>query len=338
MKSEMDIGKYISLHQRQRHGKLSAAEEQALDAWLKNTEGANMAKDIERINQLAGQYKNNFEPDVDAGWAKMQARMQAAQQEEVAQLRVASRRSMLRIAAAVLLIVAAVAIVRQFLPNNPEMLTVQTAAGEQEEVLLTDGTRIVLNENSEITFPRSFAGQAERAMQLRGEAYFNVTPNPKQPFIVKTQQTEIKVLGTVFNVRAYAQEPTTEVEVAEGKVQFGVLQSDAYITLEANQKGVFDTRGNKLARKEVVALNAQAWRTHRLTFKNALLEEVFQTLERYYKIDIEVANPAIARCEYTSNFEGSDLSEVIAAMSVALDLRTEKMAADRYKVYGKGCQ
>ncbi len=297
-----------------------------------------MAKDKEQINQLAERYKSDFEPNVDAGWAKLQARMKASQPPKAAPMRVASRRPFLRIAAAILLLVAAVAIVNVLLSSKPEMRTVQTNAAGQEEILLTDGTRIVLNENSQVTFPESFANMAERPVELRGEAYFEVQSNPRQPFVVTTPQTDIRVLGTAFNVRAYAQEPITEVEVAEGKVQFGVRQSDAFLVLEANQTGIFDTRENKLARKDVTALNADVWHTHRLSFKNTPLSEVIKTLERYYKVEIEVANPTIENCHYTSNFADLDISEVIAAMSVALDLVPEKTAANRYKIYGQGCR
>lgn len=334
----MDLNNYIALQERRRRGKLSAAEQQALDAWLENTEGINMAKEIKQINQLADRYKGEFEPDVEGGWAQLQERMSAAKKAaSKSEMQVAARRSILRMAAAILLVAAVIAAIYTLMPRQSAMLVVETSAGQQEEVLLDDGTLIVLNENSALTFPKQFAEAAKRTVQLRGEAYFDVSENPNQPFVLTTSQTQITVLGTAFNVRAYPQETITEVEVAEGKVQFGVLNSDAAIILEANDRATFDTRGNKLSREAVSALNASAWYTHQLTFKNTPLRNVFAALERYYKVDIELANPEIAACHFTGNFQDLEVAKVIESVSVGLGLKTEEVASDQYKIYGKGC-
>ena len=336
--SKMDIKDYIALQERRRRGKLSATEQRTLDAWLENTEGINMAKEIKQINQLADRYKTNYEPDVENGWAQLQERMSAAKKaESEATMQVTARRSILRIAAAILLVAAVAAAIYTWLPRQPEMLVVETSAGQQEEVLLDDGTRIVLNENSKLSFPKRLADMSERVVQLRGEAYFDVSENPEKPFKLTTSQTQITVLGTAFNVRAYPHETITEVEVSEGKVAFGVLNSEAAIILEANDRATFDTSSNKLSRRKVAALNANAWYTHQLTFKNTPLEEVFSALERYYKVEIELANPQIAACHFTGNFQDLEVAKVIESVSVGLGLRTEEVASGQYKIYGRGC-
>lgn len=334
----MNIEQYISLLEKQRRGGISVTDERALQTWLENMDGEKMAKEIDQINQLSNRYKSSFEPDVEAGLSRLQARMQAVKDAETKQLQVVARRRILQLAAVFLLAVVAVALIWFALPKSPEMLVITTGNGDQEQILLTDGSKIVLNENSEISFPKDFTQLRKRAVRLSGEAFFEVASNPAKPFVITTQETEVTVLGTAFNVRAYAQESITEVEVTEGSVQFAVLNSDAAIVIERSQKGIFDTNGNKLYTKTTPNLNAQAWRTNQLNFKNTPLSEVFESLERYYKVKIELANPTITRCGFYGNFADSPLSEVLESMTLALQLKMEKIAANRYKIYGQGCE
>ncbi|MBK7872327.1 MAG: FecR domain-containing protein [Saprospiraceae bacterium] len=293
-----------------------------------------MAKEIEQIEHLSKHYKNNYEPDVDAGWAKLHARMQAAKATDNQKLIVAARRRWLSAAAAILLVAVASVWILQ---SADKQLVVETRADEQRNIALPDGSAIVLNGNSKLVYPQNFDKSKKRSVQLSGEAFFQVQPNADKPFVISTDQTNITVLGTSFNVRAYEQELTTEVEVATGKVAFAVKNSDASITLNPGQTGIYDVTASKLFYKSTAQLNAQAWFTHRLNFESASLSEVFQALERYYKIKFDIANPAINRCGYTSNFENSELAEVLASLSLGLRLKVEKIAPNRYLIAGKGC-
>ncbi|MDX1941035.1 MAG: FecR domain-containing protein [Saprospiraceae bacterium] len=293
-----------------------------------------MAKEIEQIEHLSKRYKNNYEPDVDAGWAKLHARMQAAKAADNQKLRVVAHRRWLSAAAGILLLVVASVWVLQ---SGSKQMIVQTSLGEQQKITLPDGSSVVLNENSKLIYPQHFDKSNTRSIQLNGEAFFEVKPNADKPFIISTNLTEVTVLGTSFNVRAYEGETTTEVEVATGQVAFGVKNTDASITLKPGQTGIFDNKASKLYYKSTAQLNAQAWFTNRLNFEGASLADVFQVLERYYKIKFDIANPDINRCEFTSNFENSELSEVTASISLALRLKIEKTASNRYQIAGKGC-
>ncbi len=303
---------------------------------MQEAKGKTMANEIEQIKHLSERYKNSYEPDVDAGWAKFQARMQSAKTAETKHLRLRARRQWLSAAAAILLIaVAGIWVLQSF---NNRKVTIQTGVGKSQEILLADGSVVVLNENSKLIYSKNFNQSSRRTLELSGEAYFDVQPNASKPFVITTPQTKVTVLGTAFNVRAYPQEATTEVEVTEGKVQFSVRNSNASLTLNANEKGVFDTDKGELYRKKTTQLNAQAWRTHQLSFIDTPLAEVFQALERYYKVTIEVSNPAIGNCDYTSNFERSDFAEVAESLALGLRLKIEKTAPNRYVVSGEGCQ
>ncbi len=333
--SEMDIEKYISLRNKKHAGTIKPEEEAALQQILQDAKGKIMAKELEQIEHWSKNYKNSYEPNVDAGWAKLQVRMQAAKAEDSTRLRVAARRRWLSVAAAILLIAVAGVFLLQ--PEDNQ-LVVQTEAAEQQKITLEDGSIIVLNENSKLTYPKNFNKSEQRSVILAGEAYFSVQSDATKPFVITTAQTEIAVLGTEFNVRAYPRENLTEVEVEEGRVQFSVLQSDQSVILKAGEKGIFDAGKNELSRKKPSQLNAQAWRTHRLNFVKTPLTEVFQALERYYKVKIEVTTPSIKNCEYTSDFENSQLSEVVESLSLGLGLNLKKSTPKHYIFSGEGCQ
>lgn len=331
----MDIEKYISLRNKKHTGIITPEEEAALQHIMQDAKGKIMAKELEQIEHLSKNYKNSYEPNVDAGWNKLQARMQAAKAEEATRLRVAVRRRWLSVAAAILLVAVAGIFLLQPIDNQ---LVVQTGAAEHREIILEDGSIIILNENSKLTYPKSFHQAEQRSVILSGEAYFSVQSDATKPFVISNVQTQIMVLGTEFNVRAYPQESLTEVEVEAGRVQFSVLESDQSLILQAGEKGIFDTDKNELSRKKPSQLNAQAWRTHRLNFLKTPLAEVFQALERYYKVKIEVTNPAIKNCEYTSDFENSQLTEVVESLSLAVGLNLKKSTPNHYIFSGEGCQ
>ncbi len=101
-----------------------------------------------------------------------------------------------------------------------EYNTIETPNGGRYEIALPDGTRVWMNAASSLKYPASFASLKERRVELQGEAYFQVAKDKQHPFIVKTVQQEVKVLGTHFNINSYADEPETKTTLFEGSVNF----------------------------------------------------------------------------------------------------------------------
>lgn len=329
----MDIEKYISLKDKQRQGKLSKDEQQAMQQWLQGAEG----KALQKVDELADLYKKGYEPDVEAGLHRLKARMQAAkaQETQVKTLAVASRRRWLSAAAAVLILAVALVALRGWFPTKSEMLVVATDAKENRKLTLTDGTKVQLNTQSELTIPKSFENEAKRSVQLMGEAYFAVQPNEKQPFEIKTGIATITVLGTAFNVRAYPTEATTEVEVEQGRVEMRV--GSQKIILLAKEKGIYNSQENKLEKRKTKQLNAQAWRTHRLAFQKEPLSEIIQELERYHRVRIEFANDTMKSCAFTCNFDETKLADALQVLQIGMQLQWEKTAANHYIIRGGKC-
>jgi transmembrane sensor len=156
------------------------------------------------------------------------------------------------------------------------MNTMSTPKGGQYQLTLADGTKVWLNAASSITYPTAFTGTL-REVSITGEAYFEVTRNPKQPFVVKTPKEAITVLGTSFNVNAYADEPAMKTSLLEGSVKVGnaVLRP-----------------GQAYVNGKVVATNLDqdvAWKNGVFNFEGMELKAAFRLLGRWYNVDIKYA-------------------------------------------------
>jgi ferric-dicitrate binding protein FerR (iron transport regulator) len=312
---------------------MSIKENKNLHSWKDSTSEV-PPKDIESLWNMSGQYNPAYSPDVEKGLSRLKNRMsQSTQPAPVVNIG-SSRRQWMRIAAAIALILS-VAFVWKFAFQN-QFQSTATASNEQQEVLLEDGTVVFLNQNSMLEYPETFDGST-REVKLTGEAYFDVAHNPAQPFIIKTSTSEVKVLGTSFNLRAYPKEIFTEVEVESGKVEFKVKSRKGQIQLVANEKGVYN-HGVKLEKRGAENLNAQAWRTGQLRFKALPLLDAIDLIKRKYNVKIDIAK-AIEKCAFTSNFDQqSDIESVFEAMKLVLPVQITKKQTGTYQISGETCK
>lgn len=174
-------------------------------------------------------------------------------------------------------------------PNQIIESSVATPNGGQYKITLSDGTRIWLNAASSAKFPIAFVGK-ERVVELQGEAYFEVAKDVHKPFIVKTQNEEVRVLGTHFNVNAYQGAPSSKVSLLEGKVSVIAQQGKYKTDLEPGQQTV-----NNAASIQVEAFNMEesiAWKNGDFIFNNERLDQVMLRVGRWYDVQVEV-DPAI---------------------------------------------
>ncbi len=157
--------------------------------------------------------------------------------------------------------------------------TISTPRGGQYKVILPDGTGVWLNAASSLTYPSSFSGTAKRAVELKGEAYFEVTHNPAQPFVVKTAQQEVEVLGTHFNINAYAEEPAARTTLLEGSVRL-----NQHTVLKPGEQAI--SVGNRLKVNRVDIATAVDWKNGDF----ALIDDDFRTtmrkVARWYDVDL----------------------------------------------------
>src|SRR5690606_36229691 len=112
-----------------------------------------------------------------------------------------------------------------------------TPRGGQYQVSLPDGTKVWLNADSKLYYPRAFSGNT-RTVQMEGEAYFEVAKDEQKPFIVQTNRQKVEVLGTHFNVNAYSEEPISAVSLLEGKVKVSLANQAERTLLPGQQSSV----------------------------------------------------------------------------------------------------
>jgi transmembrane sensor len=170
--------------------------------------------------------------------------------------------------------------------NDMRYNTVSTPRGGQFKLLLADGTRLWLNAESSIKFPASF-GNADRVVELKGEAYFEVAKDAAHPFRVKTTtptglNATIEVLGTHFNVNAYGDDNNIRATLVEGSVV--VTTSTQKNQLRPGEEA---TINNKIAITQINPELALAWKEGKFLFRNASIYAIGQQIKRWYDIDVE---------------------------------------------------
>ncbi len=178
--------------------------------------------------------------------------------------------------------------------------------GNRQQYTLPDGTRVWLNAGSTLIYPRFFLGRT-REVTLSGEAFFQVTRRPKQPFMILTDDITTQVLGTTFNVKAYKEFRHAVITVATGRVQ--VSKDDQVLsTLAANQEISIDKQSGKFKLSgKVETASRLAWQAGRLIFDNTPMDEVLATLSNYYAVGFDTVQVNLSGQYLTAEF-GADAS------------------------------
>jgi len=176
-------------------------------------------------------------------------------------------------------------------------------AGQRAEVMLSDGTKVWLNSRSTLTFPGNFTGNI-RNVKLDGEGYFSVTKNAKKPFIVETNKYNVKVLGTEFNVIAYASDSIWETSLLQGSVEIVMPGGKRKMKLEPNTMAIL--KGNKLEKGNIKEIDYFLWREGLICFNNISVKEMVEKLKLYYGVNIVVKNSRILENRYTGKFRTDD--------------------------------
>ena len=157
--------------------------------------------------------------------------------------------------------------------------TLRTLHGMECHIVLSDGTKVHLNAGSQLTYPICFNNK-ERIVQVEGEAYFDVAPDKAHPFIVQTPHTSIRVTGTSFNVRAYADEGVESTTLVSGAVKINNENED--YELLPNQHFLYDKNSQKGIVSNVNAELYTSWESGSFIFINIPLENVMSYLSKWY--------------------------------------------------------
>jgi transmembrane sensor len=201
--------------------------------------------------------------------------------------------------------------------------TYSTGNGNLQTVGLADGSQVTLNANSEIKIPKNLSDSDLREVWLQGEAYFSVAKRPaKTRFVVHTDNLDIEVLGTKFNVQN--RRGKTEVVLNEGKIKLTSILNGSTKTQSAymrpGQLATVDQRDTTFKVKAVNVDRYNAWQSNKLAFDEATLGEVAKTLEDYYGVKIVISNEKALNRLLTGTLPNDDLSAVMKAIAASHNL------------------
>ena len=184
------------------------------------------------------------------------------------------------------------------------MQTITVPAGQRINITLVDGTNVWLNARTSLSYPVKF-GKNNRQVVLDGEAYFDVTKDKSKPFIVQTNNYNVEVLGTQFDVNAYSETGEFETTLMSGSVKVAsASDSTQKITLKPNNK-VFLQDG-KLHVTAVDDYNPYRWKEGLICFKNETFTSIMKDFEKYYGLTIRVKNKNVFKYVYTGKFRQTD--------------------------------
>lgn len=198
--------------------------------------------------------------------------------------------------------------------------TLSTPRGGQYQLILPDGSKVWLNAASKLSFPASFAGQAQRRVQLTGEAYFEISKNKDQPFLVKTGNQEVEVLGTHFNVSNYKDTQGVRTTLLEGSVKVSELAANPgeqakKVILKPGQQAQFSAQAFEV--KTVDPEIAIAWKDGLFSFRNEPLEDIMQKIARWYDADVMYQDTATRKKRFGGTISKfGQVSEVLSMLAL----------------------
>jgi ferric-dicitrate binding protein FerR (iron transport regulator) len=181
--------------------------------------------------------------------------------------------------------------------------TIYVPEGQRAEIKLVDGTTVWLNAKTTLSFPNHFSG-TERRVELNGEAYFNVARDESMKFVVQTEHYQVNVLGTEFNVKAYQQNHQFETALMKGSVEISSGQTGEKIRLTPDHR-VY-TQNGRLVRAALSNHDSFLWKEGIIAFEKESMKDIFDKLQLYYDVRIEVKNNVIPADPYTGKFRTKD--------------------------------
>jgi transmembrane sensor len=263
-------------------------------------------------------------------------------------------------AAAAIFIIAGMFFFRKIGTNKEVPVTakevneITTRPGSKSKVQLPDGTTVLLNAGSRLTYTKDY-GKELREVSLTGEGFFDVTKNKDVPFIIHTADINIKVLGTVFNVKAYPEDKKTETSLIRGSIEVTIKnRPNDKIILSPSEKLVVESGDldhekvqpkekvlykEDMHRAEVVplisvnklkynpsdsAVAETQWTENKLVFRDQSFGELALNMERWYDVKIEIRDELLIRERLTGIFENETILQALEALKISIPFRYEQ--------------
>lgn len=216
---------------------------------------------------------------------------------------------------------------------NSQMVEMVNPMGMKSSVILSDGTKVILNAGTRLSYPTAFVS-GQREVKVSGEAFFEVSHDKEHPFIVNAENVKVKVLGTKFNVKAYDDDDNIEVTLEEGKVGVG-LDTKNLISIMPGQQIKYMKATNSFLKKEVRLQNYTAWICGKFYFSNYSLEKIAKQLERSFNVRIEIVGNDLKNAAFTGDFvRGENIDQMLRVMTANRPIKY-KIEGDQITIFKK---
>jgi transmembrane sensor len=196
---------------------------------------------------------------------------------------------------------------------------IYSPVGMRSHVVLPDGTNLWLNAGSHLRYGIPFTRE-NREVMLTGEAFLDVVKNEQSPFVVKTADAEVEVLGTQFNVNAWPESEQIQVALKEGKVKFrfaGDQGTTKFCELNPNDFLEFDKTDKTVTRENTSIEKYIAWHQNIMILDDTPMTELAGLLEKWYGVKVIVANEEIKRYKFTTTFDNEPLHRVLELLEIS---------------------
>jgi ferric-dicitrate binding protein FerR (iron transport regulator) len=206
--------------------------------------------------------------------------------------------------------------------------TVIVPYGKRTRITLSDNSSVWLNSGSKLIYPARFATE-KREVYLEGEAIFEVSHNKQQPFMVITHDIEVKVLGTVFDVSAYADDATSSAILESGSVEMkykaNSLLSQSKVKMVPGTMAVYDPIAKTVKQTQVNTKLYTSWREGYFVFERQSLEEILKKISRYYNVSIQLNDQSLANETFTGPLDlRNSATQVLEIIAVMINAKVEK--------------
>lgn len=298
--------------------------------WMKSNpdkiQAVNKATEI--VRQL--KFKEDFlsEPEADLMLRNIISQEVSDRQGRVIQLKRQDRMRWVKIAASFLIVLSFVYTGHYFLSasySNEAFKKIANLKGQRKRIKLPDESIVYLNASSTLTFPEVFS-DSERAVELTGEAFFEIVKNPDKPFIVKTNNIETVVLGTSFNVRSFEADSSIEVSLVAGKVrvvhEHAAPGNQEHLLLPGEQLTYHKGDGS-FQKDNFKVLDITGWKDGVLVFSNTDFAGFIEKLEQWYGVEIDVTGRPSEKWHVNGHFDNESLKEVLVGIQFVYDIDYE---------------
>ena len=195
--------------------------------------------------------------------------------------------------------------------------------GGDFKVTLADGTIVWLNSCTRLRYPLDFKGDV-REVFLEGEAYFEVAKDAKHPFVVRTADVDVRVLGTRFNLSAYEDDALVSTTLEEGSVEVSTPLGKQVI--RPNEQLVFNVKEGKVDCRDVDASVYSAWKDGMFVFEDETLERIMKRLQMWYDVEVFFSSEDVKSCRFTGDLKRYDdfsrivrMIEEVAGVSIQIN-------------------